>query len=104
MDVSPRKELDYLLGLLQEEAGEVVCETSKALRFGLYERYSPEYPTNMERIQTEVKDLLTVATILEDLYGFDFGINKPDKEHENTKREKIAFYDDLSRHLGLLED
>ena len=104
MDVSSRKELDYLLGLLQEEGSEIITETSKALRFGLHERYSPEHPTNMERIQNEVKDLLTIAKILEDLYGFNFGITNPDNEHEDMKREKLVYYSDLSKRLGLLED
>lgn len=104
MDVSSRKELDYLLGLLQEEASEIITETSKALRFGLHERYSPEYPTNMERVQNEVKDLLTIAEIMEDKYGFDFGVNIPDRNHGDMKREKLVFYSGLSKHLGLLED
>lgn len=100
-EVSPRKRLDYLLGLLQEEAAEIVQETSKTLRFGMYEQYTPEHPTNIQRVINEVKDLLTITEIIHQEFGIDFVC---DEEYFNTKSMKIEKYSNLSRELGLLED
>lgn len=103
MEVQKQKQFDYLLGKLQEEAGEVVVEISKAKCFGLYEKYSPEHPTNLQRFINEVKDLVSIATIIQDLYDIDFGVEITDEEYFNNKKEKLMFYSDLSEQLGLLE-
>ncbi|UZV41261.1 hypothetical protein vBVpaMR16F_195 [Vibrio phage vB_VpaM_R16F] len=104
MEVQKQKQLDYLLGKLQEEAGEIVVEVSKAKCFGLYEKYSPEHPTNLQRFVNEVKDLVSIASIIGDLYDIDFGVKITEEEYFNYKKEKLMFYSDLSEHLGLLED
>ncbi|UUW39771.1 hypothetical protein VP14_084 [Vibrio phage VPMCC14] len=104
MEVQKQKQLDYLLGKLQEEAGEIVVEVSKAKCFGLYEKYTVNHPTNMQRFVDEVKDLVSIATVINDLYGIDFGVEITDEEYFNNKKEKLMFYSDLSERLGLLED
>lgn len=104
LDVNKRSEFDYLLGLLQEESSEIVQEISKTLRFGMYEQYTPQHPTNIERVVNEVKDLATIVKIIQDKYDIDFGIQVCDEEYFNTKSAKIEKYMNLSKELGLLED
>lgn len=104
MEVQKQKQLDYLLGKLQEEAGEIVVEVNKAKCFGLYEKHSPEHPTNLQRFVNEVKDLVSIVSIIGDLYDIDFGVEITDEEYFNYKKEKLMFYSDLSERLGLLEN
>ena len=103
IDVQKRKHFDSLLGQLQEEAGELVTEISKAKRFGLYEQYTPEHPTNLDRVINEVKDLVSTAVIIQNYYNIDFCVDILDDEYLSMKKEKVIFYEDLSYTLGLLD-
>jgi len=104
IEVQKQSDLNHLLGLLAEEGCEIGIEVSKAKRFGLYEQYTPEHPTNIERVINEVKDVVSIALFIQESYGIDFGVGILDKEHFAKKREKVIFYEDLSRKFGLLED
>lgn len=88
IDVQKRKHFDSLLGQLQEEAGELVTEISKAKRFGLYEQYTPEHATNVQRVINEVKDLISIVEILQEGYNIDFGVELLDKLYLSEKKEK----------------
>lgn len=103
IEVQRRKHFDSLLGQLQEGAGELVTEISKAKRFGLHEKYTPEHPTNLQRVINEVKDLVSIANIIQEVYDIDFGVEILDDEYLSMKKEKVIFYEELSERLGLLE-
>lgn len=65
---------EHLLTCLAEECGEVAKEVHKALRFGLDDKLTrdpdgprgTEGPTNLEKIASELNDLLGVVRLLED--------------------------------------
>lgn len=103
VEVQKQKHLDHLLGLLTEEGCEIGVEVSKVRRFGLYEQYTQEHPTNIQRVVNEVKDLVSVALIIQECYGIDFGVEILDEEYFSNKKEKIMFYENLSSRLGLLD-
>lgn len=103
MDVQKQKHLDHLLGLLQEEAGEIITEISKVKRFGMYEQYTPKHPTNIQRVINEVKDLISIVELLQVSYDINFGVTILDEDHYNNKKEKVLYYEDVSSRLGLLD-
>lgn len=56
-------QIEEALGILQEECGEVIVEASKVKRFGLEGQYN-DGPTNQERLEKEVGDVLALVDIL----------------------------------------
>ena len=58
---------EHLLTCLAEECSEVAKEVSKALRFGLNDKYpkDPDQRTNSQRIVDELNDLVAVVKMLE---------------------------------------
>lgn len=87
-----------------EEASEVVQATCKVKQFGLDEFYIPADATNQQRLEAEMKDLITVGRLLETKYGFDFGITLQDPSYEQAKIEKINKYSNVSKIYGLYKD
>lgn len=60
--------LEYLLGCIGEEGGEIAIATSKAVRFGLDDCHPdrPDGPTNRERLVDELNDLMgLIATAVD---------------------------------------
>lgn len=102
MEVCKQNELSFYLGLLQEEAAEVIQIVNKNKRFGLNDHHPEESWTNKDRLQMKMKDLITVASILERDFGFDLGISKKDKDFEMRKEAKINKFKNYTKSLGLL--
>lgn len=103
LEVQKRNHFDSLLGQLQEEAGELITEISKAKRFGLYEKFTEDSPTNIERVINEVKDIASILSMIEDNYGVNFGVELKDKKYLDMKKSKVVFHEDISEKLGLLD-
>lgn len=95
---------EYLLNRLSEECAEVIQRVSKALTFGLDEVQPGQEHNNAYRIILEYIDLVTVFEMLED----EGILELPDGETVRTlnrkKREKVAYYMQLSRERGTLTD
>ncbi len=89
-----RFRLNYLLGKLAEEAGEVAQDAMKCQAFGLDERYQ-DLPTNKERLSIEIQDLAVIVTMLNE--EFDLGCKNPTPEFEKKKRYKVNYYYDVSK-------
>lgn len=64
MNKATKDELE-ILGILQEECGEVICAVSKTRRFG-WDSCHPDVPNycNREHLETEVGDLLALVKIM----------------------------------------
>lgn len=75
-----------LLVILQEECGEVVTHTSKALRFGLEDGYPGSSMTNRADIAVEVAHVMEMAAML-----VEAGVLDPVtiEAHRAAKREKV---------------
>lgn len=59
------KQIMETMHILQEECAEVTQAISKIFRFGFYTRYPDEWaPSNRERFEEEVGDLLAMVDIL----------------------------------------
>lgn len=90
-------ETQHLLVILGEEAGELVQEIAKALRFGLDEELKGHPLTNRERIAHEYRDLFTVYRMLVDRDVL------PAVTEPNVDKMRAVFkYADYSRQLGTL--
>ena len=93
---------EHLLTILGEEAGEVIKETAKALRFGEGEVlrdmiHNPDRLSNRQRIVREFFDLLAIAKML--------GIYEPADDWRITaKIARVEDYLQYSHALGKLED
>lgn len=88
-------ELEHLLTVLGEEAGEVIGRASKAIRFGMTEIQPGQPHDNKRRIEQELGDLLATAELL------GLTIHEEDKA---AKKEKLKKYMGYSRELGLLQE
>lgn len=98
--------LEYTLVQLQEECAEVSQRAAKALRFGMYEIQPGQEKSNLERLEDEAIDLLTMLAILDSQLGDVMCIfNDPEKFElaMNAKKEKVLQYMKYSREKGLLE-
>lgn len=91
---------EHFLTCLGEEANEVAQRVSKALRFGMREVQTGQERTNTDRLMDELRDLVCVAKILEDLGYLPALYVKP--EMVAAKREKIERYMEISRAQGVL--
>lgn len=94
------KNWQYLLLKLSEECNEVGQMASKNMHFGTEETQTGGVQTNRERLHAEINDLLGIIELLNEEEGFDFTPN-PDKIA--LKKEKVKFYREYSRSLGLVE-
>lgn len=92
--------IQFLLLLLGEEGNEVGKECSKAIRFGLHEKWHLHPLTNADRIRSEVNDMYAVMRLLTQEYGIDF---TPDEDAIAAKIEKIKEYYGYSVQCGQVE-
>lgn len=74
---------EYLLTCLSEEAGEVIQAVSKALRFGLTDKYGGK--TNLTRLSEEVGDFIAILTMLDNA-----GVQLDDNDIEKAISDKIT--------------
>lgn len=94
------KNWQYLLLKLSEECNEVGQMASKNMHFGTEETQTGGVQTNRERLHAEINDLLAIVELLNEEEGFDF---TPDSDKIALKKEKVKFYREYSRSLGLVE-
>lgn len=93
---------EHLLTCLAEECAEAAKRVSKALRFGLDE-VQPDQPLrNRDRIDEELRDLISVALILhsEGVLGYVI----PDRGEQLAKLAKIEKFMAISREQGVLSE
>ena len=98
--------LEYILVQIQEECAEVSQRAAKAVRFGVYEKQPGQEKTNLERLEEEAIDLLTMLSMLDDELKHSMLTFNDDTKFllaVNTKKEKVLKYMDYSREKGLLE-
>jgi len=82
-----------VLLITQEECAEVTQAISKVFRFGLNERWpEPINPTNKERLEEEVGDLLCMIDIMVENGNIsDENLNKA----RNNKRQKLKTWSSI---------
>lgn len=92
--------LQYLLSKLNEECNEVGKEALKASYFGMDERYR-DMPTNRERINNELNDVMGIIKMLNEEYNLDF---QPDFNNQAVvdKIEKVNYYYRYGQSLGTI--
>lgn len=78
----------FLLGKIAEEAGEVTQIAIKAQQHGLSRAFTKE-DTNIERIVSELNDLLAVVIMLDGSIAAKITINN---EAQMKKREKVEYW------------
>ena len=90
--------VQYLFNLLSEEASEVAQNASKCIRFTPFHK-SPKYTeNNIERLQTEITDFVTIIQMLEEELRHKF-----DMTPSEDKRERVEQYYEISRQLGTVK-
>lgn len=95
------KNWQYLHLKLSEECNEVGQMASKNMHFGMEERQFSDGESNRERLHNELNDILAIIELMNEEEGFDFS---PDRDKIENKKDKVKFYRDYSRSLGLVED
>lgn len=95
------KNWQYLHLKLSEECNEVGQMASKNMHFGREERQFSDGESNRERLHNELNDILAIVELMNEEEGFDFS---PDRDKIERKKDKVKFYRDYSRSLGLVED
>ena len=73
---------------------------SKNMHFGMEERQFLDGESNRERLHNEINDLLAIVELLNEEEGFDF---TPDPDKIARKKEKVKYFREYSRSLGLVE-
>jgi len=92
----------YLLTKLAEEAAEVSQIALKSQVFGLSEVQPNTDVSNASRIYGELNDLLSIVKMLNDEFTDEFYF-EPSEEAYNRKKEKVKYYYEYSKSLGLTE-
>jgi hypothetical protein len=86
---------EHLLVILAEECAEVAKETSKALRFGMYEIMPGQPLSNRERILRELNDLWAFVEMLD--------LAHVSREEIQDKKVKVAKYMRYAEQCGTLQ-
>ena len=95
--------LEYLFGLVQEEACEIGQAASKCNRFTPGHAHYEH--SNLERLQIEITDLVTVLTMIEEELKNDRPLGaalKFEYEPSEGKRQRLLSYMNISREMGCL--
>jgi len=99
---------DYLLTCLMEECGELIQECSKALRFGLQDKWEEdpkppdwrEKPTPHDAIIREYFDIVAVMDLLRGTRVIASQSIQSIEEMVNTKKQRIDRYMHYSEERG----
>ncbi|WP_396190543.1 hypothetical protein [Flavobacterium sp.] len=83
----------YYFMKLEEEASEVIKETSKCALFGMNNKPPGQDVLNKEICHREINDFLACIEVLNERFGFDF---KPNQEQIELKKRKMEAYYKLS--------
>ena len=86
---------EYLFALLAEESCEVAQAANKCIRFTPEHAYYDD--SNLERLQTEITDFMTVLQLLAEELGTVFST-----EISAAKVDRIEGYMTISRNMGTL--
>lgn len=92
---------EHLLTILGEECSEVHQETSKALRFGVYEQRDLS-TSNIERMNKEYNHVLAMIDMINDEAGVTLLYRREKVIAE--KKAKVEEYLKYSAELGTLKD
>lgn len=99
-------EVQYILGLVIQEATEVAHRASKAQLYGLTETQEGQNKNNVERLTEELLDLFVVLELLAEVAPNDTKGTLVDEGLNTTyvvaKREKIQKYMAYARSIGTL--
>ncbi len=90
----------HLLTKLAEESNEIAKIALKAVQFGLLEHHPQLAETNKERLHGELNDLLGIVQMLNERLNFGF---EPSQKAIQKKMNKVDYYAEYSRKLGLVE-
>ena len=88
----------YLLTTLAEEASEVAQEASKCIRFTCTHTNPVTKTINIDKLEIELRDLMTIVHMLEKHLGIMFN-----KEPSMKKEDTVLHYMNISTKLGVLE-
>lgn len=88
---------------LAEEASEVAERALKAMQFGLDEVEPGQPLSNRERLEYEIRDVMSVTVLLVRLKMVATVEFSSMEEHVRAKLEKIERYYQLSQSLGQVE-
>ena len=92
---------EHLLVILMEECAEIQKDCSKALRFGLDERWGPDgTESNAEKINREVSDLVGVLQLLQE----DNHLGMIDYQKVEDKKAKVEYHLEYSKKVGTLTE
>lgn len=91
---------EYLITCLIEELAEVQQALSKVLRFTENDRYKGNEYSNIDNVNVEWSDVITVKEMLED-EGF---IIYASFERMDAKKRRLLEFMKHSEHLGVLEE
>jgi hypothetical protein len=94
---------EYWLTKLAEECDEVGQRVMKALQFSLDEVQPGQTDTNRQRIEAELRDLLSVAALLI-RKGILTSALYPSEDQIQTKAAKIEKFMEISFERGALEE
>lgn len=88
----------YLLTTLAEEASEVAQEASKCIRFTCTHTNPVTKVINIDKLEVEIRDLMTLIHMLEKHLDIKFN-----KEPSMKKEDSVLHYMNVSTRLGALE-
>jgi len=88
---------EYLLNCLQEEAIEIAHAASKCIRFTPLDGHHSKTSTNIEDLEREIRDFMTVLNMLEDELKLEIDISIC-----KDKIARVEHFMDYSRNLGVL--
>jgi NTP pyrophosphatase (non-canonical NTP hydrolase) len=89
-----QQDLEVML-ILQEECAEVTQAISKVFRFGFDEQFPANEPSNKEKLEEEIGDLLCMVDIL---------IERCILSDANINQARIAKKDKLKKWSGIFND
>lgn len=89
----------YCLLKIAEECNEIAIECSKIMQFGTrsFSPADPQQIINIDRLRSELNDLLGVLEFMKETCGFEF---IPNREQIDMKKAKLLKYLEISRGLG----
>lgn len=90
---------EYLLVCLAEEACEVGQAATKCLRFTPEHTYGGYLDSNLERLDVELNQLITIVKMLEKELGHTFKM-----QHEDKKEHATENYIKISTEMGVIND
>lgn len=92
---------EHLLSCLAEECNEVAKDCSKAMRFGLDDKYKELTPR--QNISHEIADIWAVIELLKE-NNIDLTNGYMNRQVIDAKKEKLKYYMKYAKKYGALKD